>query len=250
MIFTMKRIPIFILTAFIMATNLFNFKSNFVYSYSESYYRVLNENVFIYSTANFDKVLFKVPYSYYVKVESVNGNTARVVYGSEQNDYPVIIGYMKFDELSTTAITPLNPFAIIKVSTSVSDILFNDIDRKKAYFNVPSDTFMIYYGEVVDENANPLCMVYCNNKLGYVDKTCLNPYNIPLNSDAISTPEIEEDTTPTDTTIAEKPSAFVGENLQIIIIVGISIICISVVYALFKPSNSKSSKNEYFEDAE
>lgn len=250
MIVTMKRFPIFITIAFLLAINIFSIKTTATYSYSESYYRVLNENVFIYSTSNFDKALFKIPYSYYVKVESINGNVARVVYGSDQDTYPVIMGYMKVEELSTSQITPLNPFAIIKVSTAVSDILFNDVDRKKAYFNVPKETFMIYYGEVLDENSNPLCMVYCNNKLGYIDKNCLNPYNVPLNTDAIPTPDSEEPSTPTDTTVNEPPSAFLGENLQIVIIVGISIVCISVVYALFKPTNNKTNKNEYFEDAE
>ncbi len=250
MIVTMKRFIIFITIAFSIAINIVSVSLNTAYANSETYYRVLNENVYIYSNANFDKVLFKVPYSYYVKVESINGNTARVVYGNDQDNYPVIIGYMKIEELSKAQITPLTPFAIIKVSTANSDILFNDVERKKAYFNVPSDTFMIYYGEILDSNSNTLCMVYCNNKLGYIDKNCLNPYNIPLNSDAIINPEDEEPSKPTDTTITDPPSAFLGENLQIIIIVGISIICISVVYALFKPSNNKTNKTEYFEDSE
>ena len=247
----MKRI-IVILIAILYFLLLLNLTPQTkVLATSECYYRVLKEKVYIYTDSNLNSPMFIVPYTYYVKCESINGNIARVVYGNEQSDYPVIIGYMNLNDLTLTQTTPLNPFAILKISTSNQDVLFSDISKKKPYFNLPSETFMIYYGEILDSEANVMYMVYCKNKLGYVDKNCINSFSIPLNQDPLPEPEIIEPSTPSDSTNIEKPTSELGEHLQILIIVGISTVCISVVYALFKPTKNKTAKqNEYFEESE
>ena len=85
-------------------------------------------------------------------------------------------------------------------------------------------------------------------KLGYLDKTCLNPFTITENQDKL--PNIN---TEPDVEIEENPEnqngevLFLGDNLQLIIIVGISIISISVVYFLFKPERNKinDEQNEF-----
>ncbi len=244
----MKRIIFIILALFYFSLSVI---AKPVYAYENKYYRVLQENVYIYSDQNLSQPLFIVPYTYYVKAEYVNGTTARVVYGNDDQDYPVIIGYMDLNELTVSELSPVNPYAVTKVSSSTQDVLFNDVDKKKAYFNVPAETFMIYYGEIKDKQGSVMCMVYLKNKLGYIDKNCLNSFSIPLNSDPLPKPDEPEEITPSDTDNIEKPTAVLGENLQIIIIVGISTVCISVVYFLFKPTKNKTSKKtEYFEEGE
>ena len=242
----MKRILIIFCILFYIFLLPLSYKT--VNANGKTYYRILKENAYIYADVNLTSPMFIIPYTYYVKAENVSGTTARVVYGDENSDYPVIIGYMPLTDLTLSDITPINPYAVIKVSTNVSDILFNDVNKKKAYFNIPSETFMIYYGEIKDSNFNTLCMVYCKNKLGYIDKTSLNSFKIEQNSDPL--PSIkEEPTTPSDGGNLLAPSSALGENLQIVIIVGISTICISVVYALFRPTKNKTTKqNEYFEE--
>ena len=247
----MKRIIVIVFAILYLILPFGFTKSNAVFGNSECYYRVLKDNVYLYADNNLEKPMFKIPYTYYVKAENINGNIVRVVYGDDQADYPVIVGYMDLNDLTLSQTTPLNPFAILKISTSTQDVLFADIDKKKAYFNVPSETFMIYYGEILDKESNVTIMVYCKNKLGYLDKNCANSFSIPLNTDPLPEPENEEPTTPSDTTNIEKPSSELGEHLQILIIVGISTVCISVVYALFKPTKNKTAKqNEYFEEGE
>ena len=189
--------------------------------------------------------LFKIPYSYYVKIENANDTLARVSYGNDNENYPVIMGYLDLSQLTPTSIIPSNPFSTIKVSSSYSDVLFNDNKLSKAYFNVPDSTFMIYYGDYVMENGKEISYVYCNNKLGYFDKLALNPFSVPLNKDPIQYDNLNSDSeeqNPQEEN--KKTSSLPAESLQIIIIVGLSIICISIVYALFKPNKTKNDMEE------
>ena len=209
----------------------------------------VGENVYLYSDNNFSTKLFEIPYGYFLKVENVNGEVVRVSYGEDNDSYPVIMGYCKYSELSTTTITPIKPFTPLKVSTSISDVLFNNSEQTKAYFNVPENTFMIYYGKIVLDSGNTLAYVYCNNKLGYFDINSLNPFSIPENPDPIPQPpkndnEIEPDVKDENKTTSQLPA----ESLQIIIIVGLSIICISIVYALFKPHKIPTQDHQYIDE--
>lgn len=212
---------------------------------TETYMRVINKNVYIYSDPTFSNKLFEIPYSYYVKVESVQNNVVKATYGLEGQSYPIIIGYLKLEELQEVFEEPTNPFISLKVSCSTSDVLFNDIDLKRAYFNVPENTFMIYYGNCIKENGNEIAYVYCNNKLGYFDKKSLNPFDVPLHQTPIETIEPEPDEND-KTTEENKISSLPAENLQVLIIIGLSIICIAIVYALFKPSKQRNA--EYNEE--
>ena len=238
-----KRLLFLILAFF--SFNL-NFSNYYVKASTVEYLRVLSNEAYIYDNANLSNKIFKVPYGYYVKVESVNADYVRVTYGDDGNEYPVIMGYMNKSDLTTITTPPTKPFSVIKVSTANSDILFNDVNLKKAYFNVPVDTFMYFYGDCNTETSN-LSYVYCKNKLGYIDTSCLNPFTIPNSPDEIitSTPESAPPTDKNEEQSTSEPqTTTIGENLQIIIIVGISVISVSVVYFLFKPTKTKISDDE------
>ncbi|MBR5439608.1 MAG: hypothetical protein IKV61_05270 [Clostridia bacterium] len=225
----------------------FQLKPSIAKAQNYEYFRVLSENVYIYQDSLCSQKLFEVPKTYYVKAESITQEYARVSFGYENSGYPVIIGYMKIGELTVVENTPTNPYNLIKVSTALSDILFNDPNLKNAYFNVPTSTFMTYYGNYNLDNGTKLCFVYCNNKLGYIDANSLNPFTLPLNSDPLPSENVETNTDVDENIENETlnpPSSLKGEGLQIIIIVGISIICISIVYTLFKPSKNKVYKRE------
>lgn len=242
----MKKLLFFIVSIYLISF-IYLTPTKIVKADSEKYMRVLSNGVYIYSDSNFENKLFEIPYGYYVKVENVNGNTARVTYGSNDENYPVIMGYSKVSELTEIDYTPTKPFIVIKVSTSFSDVLFNDPNLSKAYFNVPENTFMYYYGEYKTVNGNNFCYVYCNNKLGYFDKLCLNPFTVPNSPDVITPPENSESKEPDLQEENEKTSPLPAESLQIIIIVGLSVISISIVYYLFKPSKQKTEK-EFFNE--
>ncbi len=210
------------------------------------YLRILKTTTYIYQDKELKEKMFLLPYSYYVKVEEEFENVVKVSYGEGLNGEPKIIGYADKKSLFVCENIPLNPFFICKVSTKSSDVLFNDYTLNKPYFNIPTQSLLVYYGEIITENNISLCYCYYNSKLGYIDKNSLNNYSVPLNSDPIiedenNTPDILPSDNPDQTT---ESKFYLSENLQIIIIVGISIISISVVYALFKPTKNKTCNNK------
>ena len=76
---------------------------------------------------------------------------------------------------------------------------------------------------------------------------CLNPFTVPYSPDVITPPENNESKEPDLQEENEKTSPLPAESLQIIIIVGLSVISISIVYYLFKPSKQKTEK-EFFNE--
>ena len=238
-----KKLKAVFMAVILLVLLNFNFSLNSVYANTTPYLRVLTDNAYLYSDQNLERKIFKIPYGYFVKAENIGSEFVRVTYGNDDGEYPVIMGYMNPAELTAINFEPTKPYAVIKVSTSSADILFNDYELKKAYFNVPEDTFMYYYGEFFTENGN-LAYVYCKNKLGYIDASCLNPFVIPESPDEIVTITPSPESKPNTNIDNNETSNGLGENLQIIIIVGISVISVSVVYFLFKPAKSKETELE------
>ncbi len=243
----MKKLLI-VLFSVLVLTFIYLTPTRTVKASPETYMRVITNEVYIYSDNNLSNKMFEIPYGYYVKVESVSGNTVRVTYGDNDENYPVIMGYCKLEELIDVDYLPNKPFTVIKVSTSFSDVLFNDPNLSKAYFNVPENTFMFYYGNYALQNGSKICYVYCNNKLGYFDVSCLNPFIVPSNPDEIKIPNNTENEEENPKEENEKPSSLPQESLQIIIILGLSVISISIVYYLFKPSKQKTEKEFFVEE--
>ena len=210
---------------------------------SITYMRVLKDSAIIYSDSNLTEALFQIPKTYYVKVENSLGSVYKVSYGNDDSGVPKIYGYMKQDDLTKASTEPSNPFYIIKVSTDKSDILFNDYELKNPYFNLPKNEVMYYYGDLKVED-NLLCYVYYSKKLGYVDKTCLNPFSVTPNQDPIESEQAPPTTEIETEQEINVSTSSLGENLQLIIIIGISVVSISVVYFLFKPSKNKTSEEQ------
>lgn len=250
--FIKKFLTIFLIT-FILLFNFFIDVSP-VYANSQKFMRVLSENVYLYADNACTQKLFEIPKTYYLKIEGENGEFARVSYGNDNGVYPVIMGYAKISELTACDYIPLKPFAVTKVATCVQDILFNDSNKKHAFFNVPIDSVMVFYGEYLTPDGSELIFVYYQNKLGYLDKSSVNAYAIPDNQDPIQNEQTPSDEPPSENQEQGEnlTSTLAPENLQIIIIVGLSVISISIVYALFRPTRNKLSKkqNEYFEESE
>ncbi len=244
---TLKKLSIAIaLSLYILLSSTQIIKVN---ASNESYARILCNDAIVYQDANLSEPIFVLPYSYYVKIESQNQNSIRISFGNSDGIYPQIVGYVSLDKLTIVDYIPISPYPQIKVSTDVSDVLFNDFEQKNPYFNVAMNEVMFYYGEIKNQDKT-LCYVYYLKKLGYIDKSSLNPFSVPLHPDEI---KIQEEGGANDgegENLSQTPSNAIGENLQIVIIVGISIISISVVYFLFKPSKNKvnDEQNEFSSD--
>lgn len=232
----MKKLACILLLLFnILIINFYNLPKN-AYASSSEYMRVLTNDAYIYQDDTFQTKLFIIPYGYFVYLIEEYGDYCKVSYGSTSDNCPVIFGYMKIENLTPYYQEPIKPYSIFTITCSQSDILFNDYDKQTPYFNLPKNSTLIYLGEYINQNNESMLYVYYNSKLGYVDKNSIKSFSVPTSPDKIETPkqdeEIENDTNLNNEFLK-------NESLQIIIIVGISIISISVVYFLFKPTKNK-----------
>ncbi|MBQ9782133.1 MAG: hypothetical protein IJW26_03010 [Clostridia bacterium] len=242
----MKKLACILLLIFnILIFNLYNVPTN-AYASSNEYMRVLKNDVYLYQDDTFQTKLFIIPYGYFVYLIEEYGDYCKVSYGSNADNCPVILGYMKLDELTPYNNIPIKPYSVFTITCSQSDIMFNDYDKLNPYFNLPKNSTLTYFGEYVNENNESMLYVYYNSKLGYVDKNSIKSFTVPVSPDKIETPSIDEEiVAPND----NNNEFLKNESLQIIIIVGISIISISVVYFLFKPTKNKiePEKNQTYE---
>ena len=127
--------------------------------------------------------------------------------------------------------------------------MFSSIDLSRACFNLVKGATVYFYGYAGDR----LCYVYAEQKLGYIDAAAFNKFTVPENEQVTTvfgvTPDDEPSAEVTDKTDSDNTANFkLGESVQIIIIVGISVISISIVYVLFKPTRNKVSERDEFKD--
>ncbi len=242
----MKKLTLFLL-CFINTLTIYSFlPKNNVYASTNEYFKVLKSDTYIYQDETFQTKLFIVPYGYFVLgLQEYNGYY-KVSYGDKDENYPVIIGYMKSECLTRYSKTPQKPYVVFTINSIYSDILFNDCEKQNPYFNVPKNSTLTFFGEYKNENNEILLYVYYNSKLGYVDKNSIKSFTVPNSTDVIETPPVEPDNS---TEVNSNNEFMKNETLQIVIIVGISVITISVVYFLFKPTKNKvePAKNTPYE---
>ena len=104
---------------------------------------------------------------------------------------------------------------------------------------VTQNSTLDFYGTLTRNNGEKLIYGLVNTSsgdkyIGYVPTTAVHsftPPSLPIITDSESASESENESSPEDQT-----SDGLGNTLQIVIIVAVSIVAISIVYLLFKPA--------------
>lgn len=201
----------------------------------QAYSRVMTTNTGFYSDANGNYLKFNLPYTYYVKIIEIGDIYTKVSF-METGVCPMLSGYIKTVDIIGVNYVPLNPYPIITLTAIKDDILFGDYELSNTKLAVYANTTATYYGEISSPQGENLIYVYCNGYLGYVRKSAFAPFEIPLNPDYEKEEELETSpNTPTDKKT---------QNMQILIIAGISIVVVSFVYVIFKPNAKRITENE------
>lgn len=213
------------------------------------YLRVLSGDAYIYEDPALKNKIFAVKNGYFVSVVQDLGSYVRVSYGYENENYPVIYGYMSASDLTKVNESPVTPYTVLKLDVNYTEVLFSSIDLSRACFNLVKGSTVYFYGYAGDR----LCYVYAEQKLGYIDAAAFDKFTVPENEQVTTvfgvTPGDEPSAEVTDKTDSGNTANFkLGESVQIIIIVGISVISISIVYVLFKPTRNKVSERDEFKD--
>ena len=220
------------------------------------YSRILSENAVLYMDAGLTVPWFTLPYSYYVKVLSVSGTAAKVEYKGDNGSRPSAKGYVSTDELNFTDEVPATAYPSLVLTVNQNCMLYKDVDFTIAETITQSST-VDFYGILTRKNGEKFVYGYVSaasgdKYIGYLPVDAVYDFTVPRLPVSKPTSASADDGQPDDSQSTANDS--LGNNLQILIIVAISVVAISIVYLLFRPSPTKVkdevvSKSE-FDDEE
>lgn len=205
------------------------------------YARILNENTCFYANPDCTIQKFILPYGYFIKIIQVGIDSTKVCYMDGKNSLPESVGYVKTCDLFFSDITPQNPYPDLILTVKSDEILFADGEKNHPKTVLSEGDKAHFYGETV-LNGEVFCYVYSNGFIGYVRKNgfvnfTLPPHELPIkqnNSSELQQSESDFDFNSQKDQTATTPA---DETLKTVIIVAVCIVCLSVVYLIFKPAS-------------
>lgn len=210
------------------------------------YSRILGDSVILYMDANLSKPWFTLPYSYYVKVLSIGTYSVKVEYKSGDALRPSVKGYIEIDKLNLSKSEPTAPYPNSSFTIGENCLLYKDTAFTFAE-TITENSSIDFYGISVKQNGDSYVYGYVStasgdNYMGYILQSAILNFAMPILPVEVVKPE--ESVIQSDS-LSEKTDSnqnALGDNLRIIIIVGISVIAISIVYLLFRPSPEKAKE--------
>ncbi len=238
----MKKFIAIILSIFLLSispTSVHATTTDYTYS------RVLTLDTGFYSDAGGNYLKFYLPYGYFVKIIEVGSTYTKVGYMFDNSQFPMLTGYIKTVDLIPQYDIPLSPYPLLNLTVISDDVLFADSSLTISKIGVYSNSLAVYYGEI-STGDTPLVYVYCNGYLGYMRKSCFAPFSVPAHPEPI----IQNSSTSgqSSSTIQEKSNTNSTDNLQILIVAGISVIVVSIVYLVFRPGEKRVKENSFDEE--
>ena len=231
--------------AIILSIILLNItQPNKVLAQNYTYSRVLTNTTGFYSDAGGNYLKFYLPYGYFVKILEVGPTYTKVSYMNDNAQFPFLTGYIKTVDLIPREDTPLTPYPLLNLTVISDEVLFSDINLTNSKIGVYANTLAVFYGQAKSPNDEELVYVYCNGYLGYMRKSCFAPFTVPDHPEPVISNSYQEELSSSQT----KSSTAQTDNLQILIVAGISIIVVSIVYLIFRPGEKKIRENNYEDD--
>ena len=232
--------------AIILSILIFNISPASVYAQATdySYSRILTEDTGFYSDAGGNYLKFYLPYGYFVKILEVGPTYTKVCYMNDNSQFPLLSGYIKTVDLIPRYDTPISPYPLLNLTVISDDVLFSDSALTISKIGVYANSLAVYYGELSSGDTS-LVYVYCNGYLGYMRKICFAPFTVPTHPEPIITSTSSEQSS---NSAEEKTKTNSTDNLQILIVAGISVIVVSIVYLVFRPGEKRVKENSYDEE--
>lgn len=218
---------------------------------STKYSRITSESVVLYIDAGLTIPWFTLPYSYYVKVLSVSGSAAKVEYKGESATRPSAKGYISTEYLDITEGVPsvISPSLVLTVNQNC--LSYKDVDLTIAE-TVTQNSTLDFYGFYTRSDGEKFVYGYLSTSygdkfVGYIPESAVYAFSVPsLPMDApVSAPSEDVESSSQE----EQTNRVFGGGLQIIIVVAVSVVAVSIVYLLFRPSPDKV-KNEIVSDCD
>lgn len=201
-----------------------------------NYSRILDENVVMYMDSDLASPWFTLPYSYYVRILSVGTKSVKVEYKGESANKPSVKGYIPIEKLNAASDVSA-PYPSVTFSIGASCLMFKDTNFNYAE-TIAENSVIDFYGTYIGKNGKEYVFGYVSaasgdNYMGYIEISSVINFAVPRLPVEVVKPEVESESEKTEQPVADGNA--LGDNLQIIIIVGISVVAISIVYLLFRP---------------
>ena len=229
----MRRFIAFALTFFSSLTLFSSYGAN-AKAESEPYYRIIDEITPFFADENQTELLFYLPYTYYVKILSVNGNTAHIEYGNIAID-----GYTYFDKLFREEQSVLLPYPDVSVKTQKSTLLYQDKECLTPVKYVFAERTMRFYGKALLNNSYVYYVEY-NGEMGYVSEESLYPFTVE--------PHKNPFTFITEENPDQKPKTNNSLPFKIIIFSCLGLSGIIAIFISIKNKKSPEKLGDYYEE--
>ncbi len=206
------------------------------------YSRILSSDVTLYMDAGMTVPWFTLPYSYYVKVLSIGGTSAKVEYKSDNPSKPSAKGYIAATELNLVDVPPATLCPSLILTVNQNCMLYKDTDFTITE-TITQNSTIDFYGILTRQSGEKYIYGYVNTQsgdkyIGYLSTNAVYAFTVP-ELPVEKPPEPQSDESSEEPQSESKNENAMGNNLQILLIVAISVVAVSIVYLLFRPSPAK-----------
>lgn len=235
-----------------LALGATKFASNYAQAETISWARIVDDEVYLYSTAGSDKKMFELEKSYYVEILDEADNMYFVAVMQNETDFPRITGYVYKAQVTLCDIAPIAPYyptEKVTVTGNSATIRLSPLPTANAELTATNTQRLSYYGTRIS-NGTTWYFVYYGGCFGYVEASAvtapsivLHPTPLPNTQSSVtpSTPSVNdpvEDPTPSST----------SPTSEILLIVFVVVLAVGLTLALFLPGNVKKKDTVFEQD--
>lgn len=225
----------------------------YAYAFSDvksGYARVITDDTPFYSDASGKRLLFYLPYTYYVRIlENGAFYTHVECYGT--GGTAAIDGYVPSDMLFYDGLSVKNPYVDLKLTALSTAVLYSDSELKTPVQYVFAGRTMNYYGTLpLGENSYAYFVGY-NDRLGYVKESDVMPFEIenhPNELTFIPKEEPEPETPPAEDPEDNANNSKLVFDLRILIIASLCFAGITAIFVAFRKKPKKHPAAGYYDE--
>ncbi len=214
------------------------------------YARVITDDTPFYSDVGGSRLLFYLPYTYYVKVLNDGDLYSHVeCYGTSGT--AALDGYVPSDMLFYDGLSVKNPYVDIKLTAVDGAVLYSDASLSSTAQYVFSGRTMTYYGALPLSNGSFAYFVGYNDRLGYVKESDVMPFTIvnhPNELTFIKKEEPEPDTPSADDAESDETDANGAFDLRVLIIASLAFAGITALFVAFRRKPDKRTAASYYDE--
>ena len=228
------------------------FVGNFAQAETISWARIVDDEVYLYSTADNDKKMFALEKSYYVEILDEVDNMYFVAVMQNETDFPRITGFVYKAQVTLCDIAPIAPYYPTEKVTVIGNsatIRLSPLPTASAELTATNTQRLSYYGKRIS-NGITWYFVYYGGCFGYVEASAVTTPNIILHPTPLPNTQTSVTPTPPAPTdpIDEPTPSVVSPTSEILLIVFVVVLAVGLTLALFLPGNIKKKDTVFEQD--